>query len=293
MNHRKTNTIQNKRTINKSGFLSSLLLFFLLVSCGVKHSDIVPYPKVSNNVEEHNKQAHINFMDKVGGIGPCTYDCLRDNFVELAKQNMKKGVTVVKKVEGQDSWIIPKKTVEGKQILQFIAEDKVVGNQEGRQRWKVWRRQQQQAGRKTREGVFGIIGKGMLEELAASGKEDKGENHRDPIIYTALKLMELKTTLDNVTTWNKPAVIEHYNRAIAKFEADLALVAPTANGVRIIITPPANEQDKAELKFEPLQEMKSSKKHKPFRLPDTLHKKITTKLGELKAALADAEKNLQ
>lgn len=288
MNYRKTNTIQNNRTINISGFLSSLLLFFLLISCGGRHgvSDGVTRP--ANRAEETNKKSHDALMERIGGIGPCTYECLANQFIELAEQNHKKGKTIVKTIEDQESWVIPN-TKDGKFILQLITDEKIVGNAEGKKKWRQILSRRKKADGKVREGIYGLVGE-MLKLLSASDKEQ----HRDPIIYTALLLMELRTQLDTVQSWHKAALIAQYSAALTDFETKLNAVSPTSNGVRIIITPPTTAEGKAQLKFHQLTEVKKSKKHqKPYRLPEDLHKKLLAKYAELKQAVEGSERLLE
>jgi hypothetical protein len=278
MNYRKTKTMQNNRTMLSASALSYMLLFFLLVSCGIrKHADDDNYPKPTNETEKHNKQIHEELMGMVGGIGPCTDECLGKNFVELAINNKK-----IQDIEGVKSHVIPSKDNDNKPILKSIIEESFVGDKEGKRKWLKWRKRQQQKGRKVREGITGVIGE-MLTLISSS----KGQ-HRDPIIYTAFLLMELRTKIDQVPNWTKTAMAAHISKAFADFEEKLKSVAPEANGVRIIIP-----VDAPKFTFQMLTEVKKSKKHqRPYKLPENLYKDLMVKYNQLKETVKVAEERL-
>lgn len=278
MNYRKTKTIQKNGTIIRASLLSYLLLFFLLISCGRKSFDEDSTPRPITDVEKHNKQVHAEYMESVGGIGPCTDECLGNNFVELAKGNKKTAT-----IEGVESHIIPSKDkANNMPILKSITEEKFVGNQEGKGKWFKWRNRQTQKGRKVREGIFGVAGD-MLKIISVSK-----DQHKDAIIYTAFLTMELRTKLDQVPSWSKAAITDHNTKAFADFEEKLKAVAPDANGIRVIIP-----IDNPKLTFQPLTEAKKSRKNRPYRLPENLYKELMAEYEKLKKTVSVAEERLK
>ncbi|OJW68384.1 MAG: hypothetical protein BGO68_05510 [Candidatus Amoebophilus sp. 36-38] len=248
MNYLKTKTIQKQRTIIGSGFLSTLLLFFLLVSCrnpqsetpssnvkqsGGTNNEINLDPKVNTFLNGEEGKDGEEGKKGLGSWGGCTGNCLFEQLAEHAETNRES----TRKIDGIESYILPKEHPEhkGKGGTYFgglITQD-LLGNGKGVIKWKAIRKDAKNSkveyGEEGPNGIF----KDVVDVVLADKKGRRGT-----FLYVVAKYLNFVVELRNLATKHKLGPEALQAAAQEKFDdlkKDLAKVGSTTQGVALFI----------------------------------------------------------
>jgi hypothetical protein len=259
MNYRKTKTIQKQGTINRVGLLSSLLLVFLVVSCGPHNNGGGHHSPSNNNKEgETNQKLKEDFLVWLGGWGPCKDECFLSQLREDAKNSGRKPTTI----GGVDSYLLPLKCSTDPSKTYFeglVKQDVVAGTEEGRKKWRKmpFRRNKKQNVGALREGLYGL-----LKEIVETGI-DSHSFKKATGLFVIDQYMKFQQSAEEIlqNTTEKDLIALRLNEKLDELKVAMNKVKLGAKGVALVISVDENTDDIKQLvRFVDRSEEGNSKK---------------------------------
>jgi hypothetical protein len=298
MNYRKTNTIQ-KVAMERRGFLGTLILFFLVISCtGNSHTGTdggrghaIP---IDPNQRE-NSIAKNDFMtNSVGYFRDCGKNCLEKQIIVDAQANKDANGEVLTKKDSYkttDTAYLPKKKGEHKYFEQ-IARQNVVGDEE---RHKDAKKSKVKSGSlRIDDGIQGSM-KDVFDTFLSSKNANTAKHPRFFVVASYMDLSEKsRRSLLGAAKDDKAELIKQLRTHLEEFEAEVSKVRKGGEGVEMII--PVTAEGVIEYKKPKKDTFITTVKRghrKHYTLDETLDKKLGEVISKVKAGIDELENKLK
>ncbi|OJW68383.1 MAG: hypothetical protein BGO68_05505 [Candidatus Amoebophilus sp. 36-38] len=237
MNYLKTKTIQKQRTIIGSSLLSTLLLFFLLVSCdkGRHYEEEGQGPKTQHrDAEDPHLADKEKFLVELGGWSRCGEQCFLNNVIADSKDEK---ISRTGYRHGEKTFLLPKYYGDtNKRYFKGLVGQAVVGDKTGRGIWErtMERIRREKGVNKVRQGIYGrfkdVVEVGLNAEKDASFSRGTGIY----VIFSYLKFIrEVREAIEH-TKDDKQLAIE-LKAKYKELEDALESVKPKGKGVAFIM----------------------------------------------------------